>query len=147
MVKERDRRLGELLKEEISKIIRREVRDPRIGDFVSVTEVDVSGDLRHAKVYISVMGSEKEKQETMDGLSEANGYIRCLVGERITVYHTPELVFKYDESIEHGIHISEIIKEARAEDKQAMEKRQNSDQENDNEETADSGEKQEERKD
>lgn len=125
MVKERDRRLGELLKEEISDIIRREVRDPRIGGFVSITEVEVSGDLRHAKVFVSVMGSEQEKQETMEGLEEATGYIRCLVGERITVYHTPELKFRYDDSIEHGIHISQIIKEARAEDKQAIRQRQN----------------------
>ncbi len=128
MVKERDRRLGELLKEEISDIIRREVRDPRIGSFVSITEVDVSGDLRHAKVFVSVMGSEQEKQDTMDGLEEATGFIRSLVGERITIYHIPELKFRYDDSIEHGIHISEIIKEARAEDKKAMKERQNLDE-------------------
>ena len=128
MVKERDRRLGELLKEEISDIIRREVRDPRIGSFVSITEVDVSGDLRHAKVFVSVMGSEQEKQDTMDGLEEATGFIRSLVGERITIYHIPELKFRYDDSIEHGIHISEIIKKARAEDKKAMKERQNLDE-------------------
>jgi len=124
MVKERDRRLGELLKEEISDILRREVRDPRIG-FVSITEVDVSGDLRHAKVFVSVMGDEQEKQDTMEGLEEATGYIRSLVGDRITVYHTPEIIFRYDDSIEHGIHISQVIKEARKEDKQAMRERQN----------------------
>ncbi len=124
MVKERDRRLGELLKEEISDILRREVRDPRIG-FVSITEVDVSGDLRHAKVFVSVMGDEQEKQDTMEGLEEATGYIRSLVGDRITVYHTPEIIFRYDDSIEHGIHISQVIKEARKEDKKAMRERQN----------------------
>ncbi len=126
MVKNRNRRLGELLKEEISDILRREVKDPRIG-FVSITDVEVSGDLRHAKIFVSVMGSEQEKQETMNGLQEATGFIRCLVGERITIYHTPELKFRYDDSIEHGIHISQVIKEAREEDKQAIKERNQED--------------------
>ncbi len=101
-------RVGELLKEEISHIILREMKDPRIG-FVSVTDVEVSGDLRHAKVFISVYGTETEKEETMQGLKKARGYIRKLVGDRIKIHHTPELLFRYDDSIEHGVHISEII--------------------------------------
>lgn len=112
----RSRRLAELLKEEISDIILREVKDPRIG-FVSLTDVEVSGDLRHAKVFVSVIGSEQERKDTMDGLKQATGFIRKLVGERITVYHTPEILFRYDNSIEHGIHINELIKEVRAEEK------------------------------
>lgn len=119
-------RLSELLKEEISQIIRREVKDPRIG-FVSLTDVEVSGDLRHAKVFVSVYGSDQEKEETMKGLEKANGFIRKLVGERITTYHTPELLFKYDDSIEHGVYISKLIEEVREEDK----KRQNNQKEDD----------------
>jgi len=115
-VNNRSRRLAELLKEEISDIILREVKDPRIG-FVSLTDVEVSGDLRHAKVFVSVIGSEQERKDTMDGLKQATGFIRKLVGERITVYHTPEILFRYDNSIEHGIHINELIKEVRAEEK------------------------------
>ncbi|MFW6269707.1 MAG: 30S ribosome-binding factor RbfA [Bacillota bacterium] len=111
----RVRRLGELLKEEISKIIRQEVKDPRIG-FVSITDVEVSGDLRHAKVYVSVYGNDKEKKDTMEGLKKANGFIRKLVGERITTYHTPEIIFRYDDSIEHGVYISKLIDEVRKED-------------------------------
>jgi len=103
-------RVGELLKKEISQIILREMKDPRIA-FVSVTDVDVSGDLRHAKVFISVYGSEQEKEETMAGLEQAKGYIRKLVGERIKIYHIPEIIFRYDDSIEQGVHISEIINE------------------------------------
>ena len=116
MSNNRSRRLAELLKEEISDIILREVKDPRIG-FVSLTDVEVSGDLRHAKVFVSVIGSDKERQDTMAGLEQATGFIRKLVGERITVYHTPEIIFRYDDSIEHGIHITQLIKEVRAEEK------------------------------
>ncbi len=116
MSNNRSRRLAELLKEEISDIILREVKDPRIG-FVSLTDVEVSGDLRHAKVFVSVIGSDKERQDTMAGLEQATGFIRKLVGERITVYHTPEIIFRYDDSIEHGIHITQLIEEVRAEEK------------------------------
>jgi len=108
MTNKRAVRVGELLKEEISQIILREMKDPRIA-FVSVTDVDVSGDLRHAKVFISVFGTDKEKEETMEGLKKARGYIRKLVGERIKIHHTPEIIFRYDDSIEQGVHISEII--------------------------------------
>lgn len=124
MSKNRERRLSELLKEEISDIILKEVKDPRIG-FVSVNDVEVSGDLRHAKVFVSVIGDQTERDDTMDGLKKATGFIRKLVGERITVYHTPEIVFKYDDSIEHGIHISNLIKEVRKEEKEAKSDEEN----------------------
>ena len=103
-------RVGELLKEEISQIVLREMKDPRIG-FVSVTDVEVSGDLRHAKVFISVYGTDQEKEETLEGLQQAQGFVRKLVGERIKIHHTPEIIFRYDDSIENGVHISEIIKD------------------------------------
>ncbi|PUU93964.1 30S ribosome-binding factor RbfA [Halanaerobium sp.] len=110
MTNKRAIRVGELLKEEISQIVLREMKDPRIG-FVSVTDVEVSGDLRHAKVFISVYGSDKEKEETLEGLHQAKGFVRKLVGERIKIHHTPEIIFRYDDSIENGVHISEIIKD------------------------------------
>lgn len=113
---QRERKVAEFLKEEVSQIIRREVKDPRIG-FVSITDVEVSGDLRHAKVFVSVYGDETEKEETMAGLEKATGFIRKLVGERITTYHTPKIIFRYDDSIEHGVHISNLIKEVREEEK------------------------------
>ncbi|MGM0437450.1 MAG: 30S ribosome-binding factor RbfA [Bacillota bacterium] len=114
---QRERKVAEFLKEEISQIIRREVKDPRIG-FVSITDVEVSGDLRHAKVFVSVYGDETEKEETMAGLEKATGFIRKLVGDRITTYHTPEIIFRYDDSIEHGVYISNLIKEVREEEKE-----------------------------
>ncbi|MFN2339889.1 MAG: 30S ribosome-binding factor RbfA [Halanaerobium sp.] len=110
MTKKRAIRVGELLKEEISQIVLREMKDPRIG-FVSVTDVEVSGDLRHAKVFISVYGSDREKEETLEGLQQAQGFVRKLVGERVKIHHTPEIIFRYDDSIENGVHISEIIKD------------------------------------
>ncbi len=110
MANKRAIRVGELLKEEISQIVLREMKDPRIG-FVSVTDVEVSGDLRHAKVFISVYGSDKEKKETLEGLQQAQGFVRKLVGERVKIHHTPEIIFRYDDSIENGVHISEIIKD------------------------------------
>ncbi len=124
MSRNRKRRLSELLKEEISDIILKEVKDPRIG-FVSVNDVELTGDLRHAKVFVSVIGDQTERDDTMDGLKKATGFIRKLVGERITVYHTPEIVFKYDDSIEHGIHISNLIKEVRKEEKEAKSDEEN----------------------
>lgn len=110
MVKQRSQRLGELIKKEISDILLKEVKDPRIG-FVSVTDVEVSGDLRHAKVFVSVYGDENERQATMEGLEKATGFIRKLIGERIKIHHTPEIMFRYDNSIEHGVHISKLIDE------------------------------------
>ncbi|MFW5718786.1 MAG: 30S ribosome-binding factor RbfA [Halanaerobium sp.] len=110
MTNKRAVRVGELLKEEISQIVLREMKDPRIG-FVSVTDVEVSGDLRHAKVFISVYGTDKEKEETLEGLQQAQGFVRKLVGERVKIHHTPEIIFRYDDSIENGVHISEIIKD------------------------------------
>lgn len=108
MGKQRAERLAELLKKEISDILLKEVKDPRIG-FVSLTDIEVSGDLRHANVYVSVYGNEEERQASMKGLEKATGYIRKLIGERIKVYHTPEIIFKYDNSLEHGAYISRLI--------------------------------------
>jgi len=110
MANKRAIRVGELLKEEISQIVLREMKDPRIG-FVSITDVEVSGDLRHAKVFISVYGDDKEKEETLEGLQQAQGYVRKLVGERVKIHHIPEIIFRYDDSIENGVHISKLIKD------------------------------------
>jgi ribosome-binding factor A len=115
MGKQRAERLAELLKKEISDILLKEVKDPRIG-FVSLTDIEVSGDLRHANVYVSVYGNEEERQASMKGLEKATGYIRKLIGERIKVYHTPEIIFKYDNSLEHGAYISRLIDKVKEEE-------------------------------
>jgi ribosome-binding factor A len=104
----RQKRLGELLKKEISDLILRGIKDPRIG-FVSITEVELSPDLRYAKVFISVLGSESERKATIAGFRSATGFIRREIGNRLRLKYVPELSIIYDNSIEHGSRILELI--------------------------------------
>lgn len=97
----RSHRVAEELKNEISAIIARELRDPRVG-FATITEVKLSPDLRHARVFVSVFGSPQEKQETLLALNNAASFVRRLIGGRIKLRHTPDISFVYDESVEHG---------------------------------------------
>lgn len=113
MAKHRANRLAETLKEEISQLIREELKDPRIG-FVTVTSVEVAEDLGHAKVYVSVLGDAQAGKESIEGLKRAAGYVRTEIGRRIRLRHVPEIVFKYDTSIEHGAHIAELLKGVKA---------------------------------
>lgn len=123
----RVRQMSQLLKEEVSKILLNEIKDPRIG-FASITKVEVSSDLKHAKVMVSVIGSEQEKKETMEGLHQARNYIRKLIGERLTTYHTPKVIFRYDNSIEQGVHISNLIDEVIEEDEKRKEDSEDSEE-------------------
>lgn len=104
-------RLSEEIKREISKMIFEEIKDPRISNMTSVTGINISKDYRYAKVYISVFGTEEEKKQTLDGLKSATGFIRHELGKRIKMRYTPELTFEIDNSIEYGVHISEILKD------------------------------------
>jgi len=97
----RAKQVGEQMKKELSDIISRKIKDPRVG-FVTVTDVEVTGDLQQAKVYISVLGSEKEKEDTLVGLAKAKGFIRSEIGRRIRLRKTPEIFFEFDESINYG---------------------------------------------
>lgn len=110
MAKHRDDRVGEELKREISDILTNEVKDPDLG-FVSVVLVDVSRDLRVAKVYYSVMGSDTEIEKTKAAMKRLAGFVRHEIAGRLSLRYTPELVFVYDNSIEHGIRISRILNE------------------------------------
>jgi ribosome-binding factor A len=110
----RQNRLAEELKNEISAIIMQEVRDPRVG-FATVTEVKVSPDLRYARVFISVFGSPEEKKQTLDALAKATGFIRRQIGSRIKLRYTPELSFDYDESVEQGDRMMQLIDEIKKE--------------------------------
>lgn len=112
MSKHRANRLAETLKEEISQLIRVELKDPRIG-FVTLTSVDVADDLSHAKVYISVLGTEEEGNASLDALNRAAGFVRSEIGKRIRLRHVPSIVFKYDPSIQHGAHIAKLLKDVR----------------------------------
>jgi len=109
---QRARRVAEEIKKEISDIIMTEIKDPRITGLISVTSVRVSDDIRHAKVFVSIYGcDETEKEETFATLKNASGYVRREIGNRIRLRYTPEIMFLLDESIEHGINISKLLKE------------------------------------
>jgi ribosome-binding factor A len=106
----RQEKLGELIAAELSDVLRTRVKDPRVG-FASITHVEVSGDLRHAKVFVSVMGESSEQEETIKALKHAAGFLRHELAERITIRYMPELVFKLDTSIEQGSRILEMIRQ------------------------------------
>jgi ribosome-binding factor A len=110
MSKHRPNRLSETLKEEISQLILVELKDPRIG-FVTVTSVEVANDLAHAKVYISVLGTEDEVKASLDTLNHAAGFLRTEIGKRIRLRHVPTIVFVYDPSIQHGAHIAKLLRD------------------------------------
>ena len=104
---------SEVLKE-LSQIIAYEVKDPRINPFTSVMDVYVAPDLKTCKVYVSVMGSDEDKENTMTGLNSAKGMIRSLLAKRMNMRNTPELTFILDESIEKGIEMMKFIDEENA---------------------------------
>ena len=108
MSQERIQRVAEEIKKKIGQIIHDELKDPRIG-FVTITRVDVSRDLRLAKVYFSLLGSKKQLRDTQVGLVRSAGFIRKLLGCRIRMRYTPEIVFKLDQNIEYSIRISEVL--------------------------------------
>ncbi|RWR14160.1 30S ribosome-binding factor RbfA [Siminovitchia fortis] len=106
----RAHRVGEQMKKELGEIISRKIKDPRVG-FVTVTDVEVTGDLQQATVYISVLGSDQEKEDTLKGLTKATGFIRSEIGHRIRLRKTPEITFEFDESIEYGNKIEKLLKD------------------------------------
>ena len=103
-------RVGEQIKKELSQLFQSELKDPRVG-FVTVTAVEVSGDLSQAKVFLSVLGDEENKGETLAALEKAKGYLRSELGKRVRLRHTPELIFKFDTSIEYGNHIESLLRD------------------------------------
>lgn len=108
----RIQRVGEQIKKELSQIFQQELKDPRIG-FVTVTGVEVTGDLQLATVYLSILGEGEERNRTLDGLEKAKGYIRTEVGRRIRLKHTPEIQFKEDKSLQYSDRIEQLLKEVK----------------------------------
>lgn len=104
----RAKKVEQFIKEELSEILQRGVKDPRIG-FVSVTDVDVTADLRHARVYVSVLGDREEKTATIEGLNSALGYIRRELAQRLQMRFAPEITFRLDESIERGSRVMKLL--------------------------------------
>jgi len=105
----RIQRLNSLLRHEISELLQRQVKDPRLGSFVTVTEVSISPDLRQARIFVSHIGSEEEKQETLSALASASSFFRRELTKRLRLRRIPELSFQWDDSIERGVHLLKLI--------------------------------------
>lgn len=106
----RANRVAEQMKKELGEILTRKIKDPRVG-FVTVTDVEVTGDLQQATVYISVLGDEAKKRDTLLGLAKAKGFIRSEIGNRIRLRKTPEINFEFDEALEYGNRIETILRD------------------------------------
>lgn len=104
-------RISEEVRRVVSDLLLSEIKDPRISGMPSVNRVNVTKDLKFAKIYISVLGNEEEKANTIKGLESAKGFIRKEIGKRIDLRHIPEPLFYLDETIEHAIHMSKLIDE------------------------------------
>lgn len=114
MAQYRPDKVAHELRQEVSAIIAREVRDPRVG-FATVTEAEVSPDLRHARVFVSVLGTPAEQRATLAALNRAAGFIRRALGARLKLRRSPELTFTFDESVEQGARLTQLIEDANKE--------------------------------
>lgn len=102
-------RINGEVQRELSQIIRNEIKDPRIAMMTSVTAVEVAPDLKTCKAYISVLGDDKAKEDTITGLRSAEGYVRRLLAKNVNLRNTPEIQFVLDQSIEYGVTMSKLI--------------------------------------
>ena len=101
-------RISEEVRREVDAIIRGELHDPRVSGTYSVTRAEVTGDLRYAKIYISVLEDDR-RDDLMEALKKAKGYIRRALGKRMIIRYTPELIFVSDKNIEYGVHIAKVL--------------------------------------
>ncbi len=109
MEKKRIKRLNSLLQEVLSEVIRNDLKDPRVHKLFAVTQVDVSNDLHHAKVYISVIGTDKERKDTIEALQSAAGFIAVTASKKVTMRYFPNLLFKIDTSVEEHMRIDALL--------------------------------------
>ncbi|MFA5145497.1 MAG: 30S ribosome-binding factor RbfA [Candidatus Omnitrophota bacterium] len=103
-------RVAEAIREEVSLILHEELNDPRLG-FVTITRVELTQDLRSAKIFFSVLGKEKEQKKTKEALDSALGFIRKLIAERINLRIAPEIIFREDKTTEYSVRIQEVLEE------------------------------------
>ncbi|KAF1084570.1 Ribosome-binding factor A [Sporotomaculum syntrophicum] len=111
----RPERLAEAIKKEMSDLLLNELKDPRIG-FATITGVDVSSDLKYAKIYVSVLGNHEQRVSTMQALTKAQGFVRTELGRRIRLRLVPEISFILDESLDHGVRVMELLEEVKSKD-------------------------------
>lgn len=109
MSEKRVKRLNSLLKEVINEVVRDDVRNPNVAELTSITEVEITKDLRHAKVYISVIGNEAEKKATLEALQSAAGYISVLASKKVVMRYFPALTFKLDTSVDKQMRIHSLL--------------------------------------
>lgn len=110
-------RISEEVKRAISEIIRTELKDPRISELTSISHVDVTNDLSYAKVYVTVLGNDEDRDKAVEGLNSAKGFIKKELGKKVKLRIMPELIFINDDSIERALEISRLIDEVNNEDK------------------------------
>jgi len=115
-VSHRIERINQLIRQEISELLQREVKDPRLSQFIAVTEVVTSADLRHAKVFVSFISNEQQKQEALDALAGAANFLRKEMAHKLRLRHIPELEFRWDNSIERGSRIMNLIDQVSSSD-------------------------------
>jgi ribosome-binding factor A len=108
----RSRRIAEQIQRELSEIIRLELKDPRVSAMVTITDVEVSADRAHAKVYFTLLGDAREVGETEAGLARAAGFLRTQLAQRMKLRTVPQLQFTYDASVERGVRLTRLIDEA-----------------------------------
>ncbi len=109
---DRMRRVDEAVREVLSDAVTKDLKDPRVG-FVTVTDVKTSPDLRHARVYVSVLGSEQERVDSLEGLQSAHGYLQARLGTALRMKHTPQLEFLYDETAERADRLERLLAQQR----------------------------------
>ncbi|MFY7842714.1 MAG: 30S ribosome-binding factor RbfA [Rhabdochlamydiaceae bacterium] len=118
-MKNRIPRVNSLLKEVISEVINKDVKNPNLNSILTVTQVEVSKDLHHAKVYISVIGDIKQKQQTLEALESAAGFIAVTASKKVVLRYFPSLVFKIDDSVDKHMRIDAVLAELEAQKKRA----------------------------
>jgi ribosome-binding factor A len=111
----RVRKIQEFIKQEASRIILKELKDPRIG-FVTITDARITGDLRQATVYVSLFGNADQQKATLDALQRAKGFIRSEIGRRLQIRYSPEIEFKVDASLDYGMKIDKILSDIQKKD-------------------------------
>ena len=107
----RNYRLAGEIKRDLTDIFAHQIRDPHVDSMVSVTDVEVSNDLSYARIYVSKLGTEKEREEMLEALNKANGYIRSALSQRLKIRKVPELCFSLDNSLEYGAKIENLLGE------------------------------------
>ena len=117
----RKNRISEEIRRVVSELLMNGIKDPRVSPMTTITKVDVTGDLRYVNIYVSILGDGKEKEETLEGLESAKGYIRMEIGNNIDLRYVPEPIFHLDNSIEHGIYISKLIEKVKEDEEKRRE--------------------------